>query len=189
MYDTVAGVALGADIATECARRLLSAQSRALIQGPPVATAMPASDLVSRMLGDLRVALEPQIERLRQKAEREFTHESGRIQRYYQSMLEEGGGRGTAIPDRDARRVFEAERDRRLAEERDRHDVRAVVHPVQLTEWQVLVQRAHWTLTSNGHRGQATAERVLAGDRHWRFGCPACGAKARRMCRSAGTIT
>jgi hypothetical protein len=67
---------------------------------------------------------------------------------------------------------------RRRTEEERRHRVRVVVHPVQLTEWELLVQRAEWDITTS-HReqkGQLVAERWLNGEGTWSIACPTCSA-------------
>lgn len=176
VFDTTTGLLMNPDVAAECERQLTSAPRGETAPEVPVSPARPAKELVQRMLADLERNLAPQLAGLTEKASRELAQEVGRIERYYESLLEDVGGRGTDVPNKESRRVFQAERDRRVAEERDRHQVRATVHPVQLTEWVVLVQRVDWPLASTaGHRGVVTAQRVLAGDRTWLLGCPTCG--------------
>jgi hypothetical protein len=181
IFDLTTGLVMSADVAAECAHPTVEApMTDAAAEAPP----RPPKELVPMLLANLEGALRPQIDALAQKAERELAHESGRIQRYYSSLLEDIGGRGTDIPDANSRRVIEAERDRRVAEETDRHQVRATVHPVQLTEWDALVQRVEWPLASHtGHRAALSAQRVLAGDRSWLLGCPTCGTQ------SPGSVT
>lgn len=179
LFDMVTGMLLPPDIAAECKADGASADASPTKAVEP--SVRPAGELLQLMLGDLELKLRPEIEEMAAKADREFAHEAGRIQRYYGTMLEDIGGRNTEIPDANSRRVIEAERDRRLAEERDRHQVRATVHPVQLTEWDVLVQRVEWPVSSaSGHKAKVSAQRVLAGTRSWLLACPTCGAMAPR---------
>jgi hypothetical protein len=128
------------------------------------------------MLGDLEQRLAPQIALQRSEAERALTLELARIDRYYKSLLEDSAGRGTDIPDAETRAVFESQHQRRRQEEISRHEVRATVHPVQLSEWCVAAQRADWTLSSSdGHTAAVTAQRTLVGSGTWSYHCPTCG--------------
>ena len=82
-----------------------------------------------------------------------------------------------------------AEHRRRAEEERDRHAVRAVVHPVQLTEWEMIAERATWKLnTRTGHEAYFTA-RPLAGAAVWVFGCETCGTSSPRGGSTSVSVT
>ncbi|HEX5436627.1 MAG TPA: hypothetical protein VFW98_05690 [Gemmatimonadaceae bacterium] len=142
----------------------------------PLHPGRPIDELVSLALADLRAVLEPRVLHLRQAAQLALQTELRRIDGYYTSLLHDAGGRGTDVPDANTRRVYEAEHARRRAEEERRHQVRAVVHPVQLTECEVVVQLAQWELiATNGHRGRLAAQRALVGDGAWAIACPQCG--------------
>ncbi|HJU64599.1 MAG TPA: hypothetical protein VJ596_02930 [Gemmatimonadaceae bacterium] len=132
------------------------------------------------MLTDLEERLAAEIERLGAGAERALAHEVARIDRYYAALLADSAvARSGAAPDPDARRAIEAEHARRGEEERRRHEVRAVVHPVQMQEWEIITQRAAWPLTSrDGHSAELVGQRVLSGDGTWMIGCAHCGARA-----------
>ena len=109
--------------------------------------------------------LRSEIEEVACGAERSLAEEVQRIDRYYTAMLQDTG-------DADSQRAIVAEHRRRAEEERDRHAVRAVVHPVQLTEWEMIAERATWKLnTRTGHEAYFTAQRPLAGAAVWVFGC------------------
>jgi hypothetical protein len=57
--------------------------------------------------------------------------------------------------------------------------VRAIVHPVQLAECELLVQRAKWELVGKrGVRAPLVAERWLNGTGDWTLACPQCGARS-----------
>lgn len=188
VFDLATGLVLGRDISVACDEQLTRPQAATersdateSSDAIPLAPARKAKELIKHMLSDLEVTLRPELQRIREKSERELAHEISRIERYYQALIDDIGPRDSDTPEKDARRVYEAERKRRSDEERERHEVRATVHPVQLTEWEVLVQRADWPIESadgGGHRGTFTAQRALAGDQHWVLGCPTCGIAA-----------
>lgn len=172
LFDLVTGAALPADVAAACETTTASGP----LGSAECAAPRPMADLVALMLGDLEVRLSPEIERQRTEAERALAHELARIDRYYTTLLTDSAGRGSEIPGVDARRAVEAEHARRREEEIRRHDVRAVVHPLQLAEWTVQVQRAEWPLTSReGRRAVLVAQRALSGTGDWTLACPTCG--------------
>jgi hypothetical protein len=91
-------------------------------------------------------------------------------------LLEEAAEDTGRVP-ADQRRAIEAEHKRRRSEEERRSDVRATVHPLQLIEFRLLVQRAEWILTTPaGRRGTFVASRALSGSGTWQLACPSCGA-------------
>src|SRR5439155_84384 len=76
-----------------------------------------------------------------------------------------------------------ASAERRRAEEIRRSQVKAVVHPLQLVEAAVLMQRAEWLLESGkGRRATFAARRSLSGVSGWSLACPQCG---RRLCAAS----
>jgi hypothetical protein len=182
VFDLCTGLALESDIAVACDSQLKERNSPVdgdLGQADAESLAtMPVGQLVSQMLEDLERRLRPDLDRVREKSQRELAHETGRIERYYKSMLDDIGGRGTQLPTGEERKTLYRERDRRISEEADRHDVRAAVHPVQLMEWEARVERTDWALEGTaGERAVFTAERVLAGEQRWLLACPHCGSK------------
>src|SRR6266545_4955783 len=57
-----------------------------------------------------------------------------------------------------------------------RHQVMAIVHPLQLSDAQVLMQRAEWEIRSKrGVRARFAAQRPIAGSATWILACPQCG--------------
>lgn len=109
------------------------------------------------------------MQRLHVESERALGGELARIDRYYRAMLDEEGLSG------EERRTLASEHERRLTEERRRHNVRAVVHSLQVVEAEVLVQRAEWSIsTPRGVSGRLVAHRALSGQGTWSLSCPAC---------------
>ncbi|HEY3220674.1 MAG TPA: hypothetical protein VGJ80_08080, partial [Gemmatimonadales bacterium] len=95
--------------------------------------------------------------------------ELDRLDRYFASILADKS-------DADAERTITALHERRRSEEVRRHQVKAIVHPLQLVEARVLVQRVEWELRSKqGRRAQLAAQRPLAGTAAWAVACPHCG--------------
>jgi hypothetical protein len=210
--DAATGIAIPAEIATKCAaavsdpERSLSGHPEpfAFAQGGlrdegsalgsghsdnsdlPRATTRPIDNLISVALASLRASIEPKVARLREDAQQRLQEELLRIDGYYESLLSSSLGRNPV--EGDDRRPIEAEHARRRAEEERRHQVRAIVHPVQLTECEVLVQRAQWELVSRrGVRAPLLAQRWLNGSGDWTLACPQCGASSIRwlsVCKS-----
>jgi hypothetical protein len=179
LYDLCTGMALSSEVAHACDAAVgpeaTDGHWRSL-EAPPTQR-IPA--IVSKMLGDLEATLRPEIEQVAEIAERSLAEELERIERYYAAMLDDIGGRGTAVPDAESRRTIKAEHSRRAGEERDRHAVRAVVHPLQFTEWEMVVQRATWNVrTDAGREASFTAQRPLAVSSAWTFGCETCGTRS-----------
>ena len=173
LFDLVTGLRLPGDVAAACEQ----ATAAGSVGRTGDLELRPAGELVTLMLSDLEQALAPEIERQRVESDRALAHELARIDRYFRALLDESAGSRSDIPNADARRAVEREHDRRRQEEISRHEVRAIVHPAQLAEWAVPVQRAEWPLTSNdGHHGTLIAERALVGAGGWVVACPACGA-------------
>ena len=203
--DAATGVAIPEEIAGKCAaacetERSEDSGSRGGAQPRPchpeersdegsavaLAPTRPIGDLISIALAGLRASLEPKVSRLREDARRKLQDELRRIDGYYASLLGDSSARDTA--DAADARPIEAEHARRRAEEERRHQVRAIVHPVQITECQLLVQRAQWELVSrHGVRAPFLAQRWLNGSGDWTFACPQCRSTSIRwlsVCKS-----
>ncbi len=106
-------------------------------------------------------------------AERELAAELGRLDRYFESILKEQS-------DPEAVETVTALAERRRTEEIRRSQVKAVVHPLQLIEAAVLIQRAEWQLEAappRKRRATFSAQRPLgsAGAAPWIMACPHCG--------------
>jgi hypothetical protein len=151
-----------------------------------IASARPIGDIISIALAALRAGLEPKVTRLRDDAQRRLQDELLRIDRYYETLISDAArvSAGEATDNR----AIDAEYARRRGEEERRHQVRAVVHPVQLTECELLVQRAQWELVSRrGVRASLIAQRWLNGSGDWTLACPECNSTSIRwlsVCKS-----
>lgn len=147
-------------------------------QATPVPARAP-EDLLRLLLSHLQSKAAERVAARRAAAERELAVELGRLDRYFESILKEqtdpeGIGTVTALAER------------RRTEEVRRSQVRAVVHPLQLVEATVLVERAEWQLESaRGRRATLSAQRPLSGAAGWNLVCPHCGRapKALVVCR------
>ena len=172
VFDAATGIAIPEEIAAKCVAATAE-DATEVSSNVPLAPTRPIGDLISIALAGLRAGLEPKVTRLREDARRRLQDELLRIDRYYEALLAD------AVPN-DApgatdRRAIEAEYARRRAEEERRHQVRAIVHPVQLTEWELLVQRAQWELVSRrGVRAPLIVQRWLNGSGNWTLACPEC---------------
>jgi len=188
LFDLSSGALLTDDVARACvsAGDASALANRSDVwESLAVSGVLPMTDMVPRMLDSLEASLRPEIEKLETESQRALTHELGRIERYYRSLLDDLGGRGSEITD--ARAAYHAEHSRRKREETDRHEVRAIVHPVQLQEFELLVQRAEWAIEGGtGRRGTLVAQRSLAGNGAWVLRCPTCSGPLREgvICRS-----
>ncbi len=149
--------------------------------------ARPLAEVVPLMLGDIESTLATELARHRHDADRALAAELARIDRYYRGLLEEAAESGGEPVSAAQRRAIEAEHGRRRAEEERRHEVRATIHPLQLVEFTVLVQRVDWTLvTQRGRRATRTAQRMLSGSGAWQLACPHCGGSPQELliCRN-----
>jgi hypothetical protein len=142
--------------------------------GAAARPAEPLADLVPLMLGDIESSLATELARHRHDADQALAAEVARLDRYYRQLLEEAGA--------EERGAIEAEHRRRRGEEERRHEVRATVHPLQLVEFTLLVQRVNWNLATQGGRwGTLTARRTLSGSGAWQLACPHCGASPKEL--------
>jgi len=171
VYDLSAGAPVGADVAA--AFRELEA-GRVEPADPTVAAAAPVparepGELLQLLLSHLREKAAERVATRRAAAEQELATELGRLDRYFESVLKE-----QADPEGIATVTALAER--RRAEEIRRSQVQAVVHPLQLVEAAVLMQRAEWQVESKGgRRATFAAQRSLGGVSGWSLACPHCG--------------
>lgn len=147
---------------------------------PEGARAVPrrnAQGLLPLLFGQLEQQMASDITRLREEAERHAKAEIDRLERYYTAKADEVDPDDDAEDVATAKEVIRAELARRRDEELERSRIRVIVHPLQLTEWQVLAQRATWTLSAPGEvTGELVATRLLSGNTEWRLACPTCGA-------------
>lgn len=186
-FDLVTGEALPADVATACVaveQGVVLPNERGVPAKTKRAGRRPWPELLERMIADLQGKLAPRLEQLRAEAARHLSQELERIDRYYHRMLEDASsGRASAAPEdafANAARAIETEHARRRLEEERRHQVRTIVHPLQMVEVELLVQHARWRLsTTAGHRATVKASRygVQSASREWRLRCPTCAAE------------
>jgi len=188
--DATTGIAIPEEVGAKCHpdgrnSRSLVAPLPGMTQVPQ-APARPAADLIKIALAGLRASLEPKINRLREDAQRKLHEELHRIDKYYEALIGDSSGKASTAPE--DQRPIQAEHARRRAEEERRHQVRAIVHPVQLTECELLVQRAQWELVNrHGVRASLLAQRWLNGTGDWTLACPQCNASNIRwlsVCKS-----
>src|SRR5213082_783555 len=171
VYDLSAGVPVDADVAA--AFRALEA-GRVEPVDPSAAAAAPVparepGELLHLLLSHLREKAAERVATRRAAAEQELAAELGRLDRYFESVLKEQG-------DPEGIATVTASAERRRAEEIRRSQVKAVVHPLQLVEAAVLMQRAEWRLESGkGRRTTFAARRSLSDVSGWSLACPQCG--------------
>lgn len=149
--------------------------------------------LMERISSDIEAQMGPVIEKYSQHAAESLTAELARLDRYYDRLIDEDQH---LTSDRVA--AVMAERGRRAVEEHRRHELRALVCPIQLEEWGVPVERARWSLRSDfGREAEVTSLRYLAGDVRWIITCPHCGSEPEALslclaghavCESCGLI-
>src|SRR3989449_10282693 len=133
-----------------------------MIRRPPRSTLFPYTTLF-RSKSTERVAAR------RAAAAGQLATELDRLERYFESILKEQSSE-------EAIGTVSALAARRRTEEIRRSEVRATVHPVQLVEATVVMQRAEWQLESaRGRRGTFSGQRPLSGAPPWAMTCPHCG--------------
>lgn len=189
VFDLTAGIPVTNDIARLCsdveAGRIQPSNDN-MRMGAETIPVRPMDELLPLIFSDLHSQLADQLTRRRTEAQRALAAEVGRLDRYYGDLLQEAAeGTDAELSPRD-RRAIEVERDRRKAEEQRRYEVRVAVHPLQLVEFGLLVQRAEWQLeTPSGLKGTIAGQRALSGAGTWVVACPTCGRapKDLRVCR------
>jgi hypothetical protein len=150
------------------ARRVKPAAASAIPDAEQVPPREP-DELLKLLIGNLREKSADRVGVRQAAAEKEVAKELDRLDRYFASILADNS-------DPDAEGTITALHERRRAEEVRRHQVKAIVHPLQLVEARVLVQRVEWELRSKqGRRAQLAAQRPLAGTAPWAVACPHCG--------------
>jgi len=140
----------------------------------PDATLIPArapAEMLQLLLGDLSKQSAERVAARQAVAEKAVAAELERLDRYFASVLADK-------TDPDDVRTITALHERRRAEEMRRHQVKAIVHPLQLADAQVLMQRVEWDIRStSGVRARLAAQRPIAGAAGgaWILACPKCG--------------
>ena len=171
VYDLSAGAPAGADVAAafrELEAGRLAPADPAAVTAAPVLAREPG-ELLQLLVSHLRAGAAERVATRRAAAEQELAAELGRLDRYFESVLKEQA-------DAEALATVSALAERRRAEEIRRSQVKAVVHPLQLVEAAVLMQRAEWQLESEqGRRATFVAQRSFSGSSGWSLACPHCG--------------
>lgn len=172
VYDLSAGAKLDDDLAAAFGDLEAGRAKPADPTLAPAAVAVPArepADLLRILLSHLREKSAERIATRRAVAAEQLKLELARLDRYFESILKEH-------TDPESIGTVTALAERRRTEEIRRSQVTAVVHPLQLIEAGVLMQRAEWQLASTrGRRVTFSAQRPLSGAAAWILTCPHCG--------------
>src|SRR5712692_3039654 len=135
----------------------------------PRVPAREPGDLLRLLLSHLQEKSAERVATRRAFVNHTPTTELGRLDRYFESILKEQS-------DPEAIGTVTALAERRRTEEIRRSQVKAVVHPLQLIDATVLMQRAEWQLESaHGRHATFNAQRSLSGAAAWIVACPHCG--------------
>ena len=172
VYDLSAGAPVARDVADLFhdleAGRVEPADASLVAKTTAVKPREP-EDLLKLLVSNLREKSAERVEARRAAAEQQLALELARLDRYFAPILaDQSDEAGTA--------AVTALAERRRTEEVRRNQVRALVHPLQLVEATVLIQRAEWQLEgAGGHRATFSAQRSASGAGDWIFACPHCG--------------
>jgi len=172
VFDLSTGTPASPDVASVFEdleeRRVKPAAASAIPDADDVPARVP-DELLKLLIANLREKSAERVAARQAAAEQEVAKELERLDRYFASVLADKS-------DPEEARTITALHDRRRTEEVRRHQVKAIVHPLQLVEARVLVQRVEWELRSTrGRRAQLAAQRPLAGAAPWVVACPHCG--------------
>lgn len=172
VYDLSTGAPVARDVA-DGFRDLEAGRTEpadpGLVEKTKAVAARAPDDLIRLLTGNLREKSVERVAARRAAAEERLAAELARLDRYYATILanqsdEAGIAAVTALAER------------RRTEEVRRNQVRAMVHPLQLVEATVLIQRAEWQLEGvGGHKATLSAQRSVGGTSDWIFACPQCG--------------
>jgi hypothetical protein len=172
VYDLSAGAQVSDDVATAFRELEAGRTEPAAPSAAGKAARVPArepADLLRLLLSHLQEKSAERVATRRAAAEQALAAELGRLDRYFESILKEQS-------DPEAIGTVTALAERRRTEEIRRSQVKAVVHPLQLIDAAVLVQRAEWQLESaHGRHATFNAQRSLSGAAAWIAACPHCG--------------
>ena len=172
VFDLSAGTKLDEDLAGAFrdleAGRIEPADESVAADAGPVPAREPG-DLLRLLLSHLQEKSAERVAARRAAAEQALAAELGRLDRYFESILADE-------TDPEAIGTVTALAERRRTEEIRRGQVKAIVHPLQLIEAAVLMQRAEWRLESaQGRHATFSARRSLSGGSAWVLACPHCG--------------
>jgi hypothetical protein len=174
LVDLATGARMEADVGTvfgELFAQRANAADEDALPDAVVVEPRPPEELIRLLVAELRQQSAERVSARQEAAAREVATELERLDRYFASVLKDKDD------DAEIRTVTELHQ-RRRAEEVRRYQVKAMVHPLQLVEARVLVQRVEWELTSaQGVRARFAAHRALAGSGAWTLACPHCGGR------------
>jgi hypothetical protein len=172
VFDLSTGTRLGDDVAglfQDLEEHRVKPAAADAIPDAGVVPPREPNELLQLLLGNLREKSAERVAARQAVAEKEVATELDRLDRYFASILGDKS-------DPEEERTITALHERRRTEEMRRHQVKAIVHPLQLVEARVLVQRVEWELKSTGgRRARLAAQRPLAGTAAWAVACPHCG--------------
>ncbi|HEV2669479.1 MAG TPA: hypothetical protein VGU74_00140 [Gemmatimonadales bacterium] len=171
VFDLATGTRVSDDVADLFrdleAGRVAPAASDAIPDAVTVPSREP-QELLRLLLANLREKSAERVRARQAAAEQQVAAELERLDRYFASILADK-------TDADEVRTITALHERRRTEEVRRHQVKAIVHPLQLVEARVLVQRVEWELESaHGRRARFAGQRPFAGAATWTLACPRC---------------
>ena len=170
--DLSTGAPVARDVADQFhereAGRIEAADPSRVAKIKAVAARRP-EELLRLLVGNLREKSAERVAARRGAAEQQLAVAVARLDRYFATILaDQTDAAGEA--------AVRALAERRRNEEVRRNQVRAMVHPLQLVEATVLIQRGEWQLEGTGkHRATLSAQRSAAGAGDWIFACPQCG--------------
>jgi hypothetical protein len=172
VYDLSAGAKVGDDLAGAFRELEAGRVKPADPSEAGTAARVPArepGDLLRLLLSHLQEKSAERVAARRAVAEKDLALELARLDRYFESILKEQ-------TDPESIGTVTALAERRRTEEIRRSQVKAVVHPLQLIEATVLIQRAEWQLeSSQGRHASFSAQRSLSRAADWIMACPHCG--------------
>jgi hypothetical protein len=174
VYDLSAGAKVDADLAAafgELEAGRLEPADASVAEGVAAVPARDPADLLRLLLSHLQEKSAERVAARRAVAEQQLAVELGRLDRYFEAMLKDQA-------DSEAIGTVTALAERRRTEEIRRSQVKAVVHPLQLIDASVLLERAEWRLDSaRGRRATFSAQRSFSatGPAGWIMACPHCG--------------
>lgn len=174
VYDLSAGARVSDDVAAAfeaLASGRVEPADPSVAAGAATAPPREPADLLRLLLGHLREKSAERVAARHAAAAEELALELARLDRYFDSILGEQ-------TDSESLGTVTALAERRRTEEIRRSQVKAVVHPLQLIETAVLMQRAEWQLESAPPRKRSatfSAHRSLGVGSPWVLACPHCG--------------
>ncbi|MGH7530037.1 MAG: hypothetical protein ACREMN_06600, partial [Gemmatimonadales bacterium] len=171
VFDLSTGTRVGDDVADMFRDLEAGGMAPAASDAIPDAVSVPSrepAELLQLLVANLREKSAERVRARQAAAEQAVAAELERLDRYFASILADK-------TDADEVRTITALHERRRTEEVRRHQVKAIVHPLQLVEARVLVQRVEWEVESaHGRKARFAGQRPFAGAAAWTLACPRC---------------